>query len=327
MVFLRRRRACFIAICLIYLSCLFWHKASGFTGNPCSPGARCPRIASAAEPEESEESAAPSLDCITPVGPFCPFRSSACAFDSELGKGMTELTSSSPEFAVEMSRMQLDMRIGREPDPIRMQKLADGLEASHQKWEGLMTRLQLSSDFQSREYFKLAMSHLDGRTLADLGKMVQYQVDCMRAVARGLVPPAPPPGLDMSPPKEGLPSAAASPPMIEAEPFDSSAFTSQVVREEYDALRRDHRQLISMGEGYGSFDPLGKLAFLDQVERVEERWDIFFGRLGLIGALSADYRQQSSDFLSSMGLSPAQFRKLLKRAHNQMRKDAEAERS
>lgn len=96
------------------------------------------------EGAESSASAAPSLDCITPIGPFSPFRSSACSFDSELGKGMTDLTTSSPEFAVEMSRMQLDMQMGREPEPERMRKLADGLEASHQKWQELMTRLQLS---------------------------------------------------------------------------------------------------------------------------------------------------------------------------------------
>lgn len=246
---------------------------------------------------DAEVEAAPSL-YITPIGPFSPFRSSACAFDSELGKGMSDLTSSSPEFAVEMGRMQLDMQMGREPDPERMRTLADGLETSHQKWQGLMTRLQLSSDFQSREYFKLSVSHLDGRSIDDLGKMVQYQVDCMRAVASGLMPPAPPVGLDMSPPKGGMPSATnGSPAMIEAEPFDSSAFTSEVVREEYDVLRQNHRQLIKMGEAYGDFDPLGKLAFLDQVEQIEERWDIFFGRLGLLGQLSPEYRQQSSDFL------------------------------
>ena len=115
--------------------------------------------------------------------------------------------------------------------------------------------------------------------------------------------------------------------MIEAEPFDSSAFSSDIVKEEYEALRREHRQLIKMGEGYGTFDPLGKLAFLDQVEKIEERWDIFFGRLGLIGALNPDYRKQSSDFLESMGLTAAQLRKLLKNGHDQMRKDAEAERN
>ena len=101
----------------------------------------------------------------------------------------------------------------------------------------MLVRSAPGSDFQSREYFKISLSHLDGRSIDDLGAMVKYQVDCMRAVASGLMPPAPPLGLDMSPPKEGMPSATASPPMIEAEPFDSSAFTSEVVREEHPGLR------------------------------------------------------------------------------------------
>ncbi|CAE7267282.1 pks3 [Symbiodinium sp. CCMP2456] len=268
----------------------------------------------------------PSSACITPIGPFCPYRSSACAWDSELSKGMSDLTNESPEFAVEMSRMQLDMQMGREPDSQRMGQLADKLEQSYQKWNGLMTRLRLSSDFQSREYFKLTLSHLDGRSIEDLGKMVQYQVDCMRAVATGGMIPPVPVGVDMTPPKEGLPSAAASPNMITAEPFDSSAFTNEVVKEEYAALCRDHQQVIIMGESFGNFDPLGKIAFLDQLEKIEERWDIFFGRLGLLGALSPDYKEQSAEFLSSMGLSGPQFRKLLRRAHQQMRDDAERER-
>ncbi|CAE7244500.1 pks3 [Symbiodinium necroappetens] len=279
----------------------------------------------------------PSSTCITPIGPFCPYRSSACAWDSELSKGMSDLTNESPEFAVEMSRMQLDMQMGREPDSRRMGQLADKLEQSYQKWNGLMTRLRLSSDFQSREYFKLTLSHLDGRSIEDLGKMVQYQVDCMRAVATGGMIPPVPVGVDMTPPKEGLPSAAAAPNMITAEPFDSSAFTNEVVKDplrhpdssprafisalirvEYAALCRDHQQATapveigSIGDvglqtfqgpvthgqlrfkildvSFGNFDPLGKIAFLDQLEKIEERWDIFFGCLGLLGALSPDYK-------------------------------------
>ncbi|CAJ1384259.1 unnamed protein product [Effrenium voratum] len=136
----------------------------------------------------------------------------------------------------------------------------------------------------------------------------------------------PPPDLNLAVP-ENMPSATGAPPVIEAEPFDSSAFKSDMVKEEYELLRRDHRQLIKMGESYGSFDPLGKIAFLDQLERIEERWDIFFGRLGLIGALSPEYKEQSAAFLQAMGLSPGEFRRLLRRAHDQMRLDAEDERS
>ncbi|CAE7318147.1 pks3 [Symbiodinium natans] len=275
-------------------------------------GRRCARTALEPDEDGGSEASAPSSACITPIGPFCPYRSSACAWDSELSKGMSDLTKDSPEFAVEMGRMQLDVQMGREPDAQRMGQLADKLEQSYEKWNGLMARLRLSSDFQSREYFKLTMSHLDGRSMEDLGKMVKYQIDCMRAVATGgLIPPMPA-GVDMTPPKEGLPSAAAAPPSMTAEPFDSSAFTNDVVKEEYAALCRDHRQVINMGESYGNFDPLGKIAFLDQLEKIEERWDIFFGRLGLLGALSPEYKEQSEEFLSSMGLSGSQLRWLHK---------------
>ena len=41
------------------------------------------------------------------------------------------------------------------------------------------------------------------------------------------------------------------------------------VKEEYEKLCRDHDGLIRMGASYGSFDPLGKLAFLDALEAVE----------------------------------------------------------
>ena len=50
-------------------------------------------------------------------------------------------------------------------------------------------------------------------------------------------------------------------------------------------------------------------------------------RAGLLGSLSPEYRQQSSDFLRSMGLTPSAFRRLLRSAHDAMRADAERERS
>ena len=105
--------------------------------------------------------------------------------------------------------MQLDVQMGREPDTTKMGELADKLQQSYEKWNGLMTRLRLSSDFQSREYFKLTLSHLDGRSIDDLGKMVKYQVDCMKAVATGGMVPPPPAGVDMTPPKAACPQSKA----------------------------------------------------------------------------------------------------------------------
>ena len=82
-----------------------------------------------------------------------------------------------------------------------------------------------------------------------------------------------------------------------------------------------------MGERYGTFDPLGKLAFLDALEAIEERWDVFFSRFSLMGDLSPEFKQQSEAFLRQMGLSGSGFRELLRAAHTLMRADAERERA
>ena len=51
---------------------------------------------------------------------------------------------------------------------------------------------------------------------------------------------------------------------------------------------------VQMGASYGSYDALGKLAFLDALEAVEARWDIFFARFSLVGALNADFKVRAS---------------------------------
>ncbi|CAE8634301.1 unnamed protein product [Polarella glacialis] len=303
----------------------------------CGPAAsRLTRIGCKAGDEDEDSSLTPgsfggSAAYITPIGPFCPFRSAECNFDSVLGLGMGELTKSGPNFATEMARIQLDMQMGQQPDLPRVRQLADELDSSYSKWQVLMTKLRYGDDFQSREYFKLTSVHMQrqGKSLEDMGQMVKYQVECMRAFADGRMPPFPPPGLDLTTPPGSSPTAAGmSSAGIQADPFDGteSIFQSKLVKDEYDAVCRDHRQLITLGERYGSFDPLGKLAFLDQLGAIQVRWDVFFARLGLVGALNPDFKEQSQQFLSSMGLEPLQFRSLIDEAHLVMRREAESER-
>merc|ERR1711924_18027 len=116
---------------------------------------------------------------------------------------------------------------------------------------------------------------------------------------------------------------------VTASPFKDgteAVFESDVVRKEYAKLYRDHAGIITMGERYGTFDPLGKLAFLDALEAVEERWDIFFARFSLLGAVNPDFLEQTQGFFGSMGMSTSDFREVLREAHDIMRRDAEAER-
>ena len=277
---------------------------------------------------------------ITPVGPFCPFRSETTKLDGTVDSGMGSLASKSQSFMAEMARLQLDSQMGTEPDPAKVEAVANEVAAALEEWELLMARLRLSTDFQSREYFKLTEAHLSGQgqSLQAIGLAMRWQVDAMRAFAKGQMPPMPPAGLDleaMSRQQEqggggggGMAGALGGPPAIDTTPFDGSepAFESPVVREEYEALCREHAALVSLGASYGSYDALGKLAFLDALDAVEGRWDIFFTRFSLVGALNVDFKRQSDAFLQSMGLSPQSFRALLGRAHQIMRDEAEAER-
>jgi len=115
---------------------------------------------------------------------------------------------------------------------------------------------------------------------------------------------------------------------VTASPFSGlePVFDSPIVKDEYEALCRDHDALVRMGEGYGGFDALGKIAFVDALEAVEARWDVLFSRFALLGAVNADFREQSEAFLDGMGLTPVTFRELLRQAHQLMRQDAEQER-
>lgn len=101
---------------------------------------------------------------------------------------------------------------------------------------------------------------------------------------------------------------------------------SPVVKEEYEKLCRDHAALVRMGDGFGKFDPLGKIAFIDAVEAVEDRWDVLFSRFALLGAVNPTFREECETFLEGMGLTPVTFRELLRDAHQLMRDDAEQER-
>lgn len=272
---------------------------------------------------------------MTPVGPFCPFRSAAAV---DIEPRMESLNSMGPQFATEMARLQLDMQMGQTPDKDRLLTVADDLDAAVSDWENLVTRLRLSQDFQTREYAKLTQAHLDnhGETVENIASVMRWQAGCMRAMANQTPPPMPPPGIDLQKMMEQAndkdrPSITAmtAAEQITATPFTGNepAFESPTVKEEYEKLCRDHVSLIEFGSKYDGFDPLGKLYYLDEIEKVEERWDVFFARFSLMGALNKQYIRQCNNFLAGMGMNEEDYRKLLKKCHQMMRDDADAERN
>lgn len=285
---------------------------------------------------------------VTPVGPFCPFRSQAA---NSLDLPMQQLNEQGPEFATEMAKLQLELQFGNEPDPDRLLSTADKLETAVDDWQALITRLADSDDFQTLEYSKLTQAHLvnaGNMTSSDMASMMKWQAQCMRSMARRVPPPMPPSSIDMermmkmmqeqqqqqssSGPTSGAPSLVGmtmSAQQITAAPFTGTeqAFESDTVKSEYARLCEDHQQLIDFGSRYASFDPVGKTMYLDQVAAIEDRWNVFFARFSLMGQLNKAYVEQCDAFLNSMGMTEEQYKELLQECHDLMRQDAENERS
>lgn len=276
---------------------------------------------------------------LTPTGPFCPFRSSAA---EEMEPRMEHLKyTATPEIATEMARIQLDLQTGNTPDPDRLRRVAKGIEEAVDEWESLLTRLNLSNDFQTREYAKLTQAHLATHNMdpEKVAKIMRWQTGCMNAMADNTPPPMPPSDLDLMQMMEASKSHEENPvpsitsmtaaEKITATPFngEEEVFQSPTVKEEYEKLCRDHAGLVEMGASYANFDPSGKIAFLDEIEKVEERWQIFMARFKLLGQLNDDFVQQCNDFLASMNMTEEQYNELLKKTHDLMRQDAEKERN
>mmetsp|Transcript_13012 Transcript_13012/g.23557 ORF Transcript_13012/g.23557 Transcript_13012/m.23557 type:complete len:345 (+) Transcript_13012:40-1074(+) len=273
---------------------------------------------------------------LTPVGPFCPFRSTAAI---EMEPRMENLSSVAPGFATEMARIQLDIQTGNTPDPERLRNLAKGLDQAVEEWESLLTRLKLSNDFQTREYAKLNQAHLEthGVSAEVVASMMKWQSGCMKAMADSTPPPMPPPDLDLlkmmeqsntdNPPPSITSMTSAE--KITATPFsdDSDMFDSPTVRDEYKQLCEDHANLIEMGASYANFDPSGNIAYIDEIEKIDDRWQVFFARFKLMGKLDKEFVRQCDAFLASMGMNEEQYQELLKKAHQIMRDDAERERN
>jgi Domain of unknown function (DUF1825) len=196
----------------------------------------------------------------------------------------------------------------------------------------------------------------EGTALDTMVSMMLWQADCLRAMAKqwttGNYQPAdlprPPDNVDVSKMVHQLESSASgsatatstslltsSPACllvalaktaehITVPPFtgDEAAFESPTVAKEYTMLCLDHMNLIELGGQYNEFHPSSKLSFLDRIESIGERWDIFFARFGLLGVLNPDYVQQCNAFLASLGLTETAYRQLLRQSHEKMRIEA-----
>ena len=143
----------------------------------------------------------------------------------------------------------------------------------------------------------------------------------MKAMADNTPPPMPPSDVDLmkmmaqtnneNPPPSITSMTSAE--KITATPFsdESDLFDSPTVSEEYKQLCDDHANLIEMGASYANFDPSGKIAYIDQIEKIDDRWQVFFARFKLMGKLDKEFVRQCDDFLASMGMDEEQYQELL----------------
>jgi hypothetical protein len=84
-------------------------------------------------------------------------------------------------------------------------------------------------------------------------------------------------------------------------------FDSEVVQQEAKQLFEDYQSLTKLGGEYGKFDREGKIIFIDQMERLMERYQIFMKRFELSEDFMAQMTvEQLKTQLSQFGITPQQ---------------------
>jgi Domain of unknown function (DUF1825) len=84
-------------------------------------------------------------------------------------------------------------------------------------------------------------------------------------------------------------------------------FDSEVVQQEAKRLFEDYQNLVQLGSDYGKFDREGKKMFIEQMEAIMERWQIFMKRFELSEDFMAQMTvQQLKTQLSQFGMTQQQ---------------------
>jgi phosphoenolpyruvate carboxylase len=84
-------------------------------------------------------------------------------------------------------------------------------------------------------------------------------------------------------------------------------FDSEVVQQEAKQLFEDYQSLTKLGGDYGKFDREGKKMFIDRMEELMERYQIFMKRFELSEDFMAQMTvQQMKTQLGQFGMTPQQ---------------------
>ena len=86
-----------------------------------------------------------------------------------------------------------------------------------------------------------------------------------------------------------------------------SFFDSEIVQNEGKQLFQDYQSLMQLGSNYGKFDREGKKMFIEQMESVMDRYQIFMKRFELSEDFMAKMTvEQLKTQLSQFGTTPQQ---------------------
>ena len=103
-----------------------------------------------------------------------------------------------------------------------------------------------------------------------------------------------------------------------------SFFDSQVVQEEAKKLFEDYQSLMQLGGEYGKFDREGKKMFIEQMERLMERYRIFMKRFELSEDFMAQMTvQQLKTQLGQFGVTPQQMFEQMNLTLERMKREIE----
>lgn len=82
-------------------------------------------------------------------------------------------------------------------------------------------------------------------------------------------------------------------------------FDSEIVQQEARQLFEDYQSLTNLGSGYGKFDREGKRLFIEQMEALMDRWQIFMKRFELSEDFMAQMTvEQLKTQLNQFGFTP-----------------------
>lgn len=86
-----------------------------------------------------------------------------------------------------------------------------------------------------------------------------------------------------------------------------SFFDSEIVQQEAKQLFEDYQSLMQLGSDYGKFDREGKKIFIERMEQLMERYQIFMKRFELSEDFMAQMTvQQLKTQLNQFGITPQQ---------------------